>query len=192
MGTRNLTIAIKNKRPFIAQYGQWDGYLNGAGRTVAEFCSNPENIAALCAKADDCLFLDETALNRIWRKYSKTDWMNAAQAEKYKRDYPSLSRDVGADILAMVAAWPGLGIPLRNSYEFAADSLFCEYAYCVDLDKGRLEIYKGFNKRPVAKTSRFAPMNESREGGDYPVRLIGKFYFTECLAGLENLIAKGF
>ena len=35
---------------------------------------------------------------------------------------------------------------LVNEKAFAGDSLFCEWAYVLDLDKETLEIYHGFNK----------------------------------------------
>ena len=40
MGTRNLTMVIHEKKPVIAQYGQWDGYPAGQGTTVLEFLKN--------------------------------------------------------------------------------------------------------------------------------------------------------
>lgn len=46
-------------------------------------------------------------------------------------------------------------IGLVNSEEFAADSLFCEWAYVIDLDKNTFEVYQGFNKKPIDKTERF-------------------------------------
>ena len=33
---------------------------------------------------------------------------------------------------------------------FLTDSLFCEYAYIINLDTGKLEFYTGFNKDPKA------------------------------------------
>ena len=33
-----------------------------------------------------------------------------------------------------------------DNKEFMGDSLFCEYAYILNLDNNYLEIYKGFNK----------------------------------------------
>jgi hypothetical protein len=32
MGTRNLTIVIADKKIKVAQYGQWDGYIEGNGK----------------------------------------------------------------------------------------------------------------------------------------------------------------
>ena len=34
MGTRHITVIIKNGKPIVAQYGQWDGYFDGAGVTI--------------------------------------------------------------------------------------------------------------------------------------------------------------
>ena len=61
-----------------------------------------------------------------------------------------MSRDIGAKILGMVNDAPeGTEIVLQNSIDFARDSLFCEYAYVVDLTRNTLEAYKGFQKSPA-------------------------------------------
>ena len=70
---------------------------------------------------------------------------------------------------------------LCNSIDFVADSLFCEYAYVIDLDKEVLEVYKGFNTKKLPKRERFANMKvgkKSSSGEQYhPVRLWAKFPF---------------
>lgn len=38
----------------------------------------------------------------------------------------------------------------ENYNDFLFDSLFCEYAYIINLDEGVLEFYIGFNKNPEA------------------------------------------
>lgn len=37
MGTRHLTLVQHNNEMKVAQYGQWDGYPKGQGKTVLEF-----------------------------------------------------------------------------------------------------------------------------------------------------------
>lgn len=62
---------------------------------------------------------------------------------------------------------------MLNKLSFAADSLFCEYAYVVDLDQRTFEVYKGYNQHPVEPEERFANM----EGKDeyYPVKHLTTF-----------------
>ena len=69
----------------------------------------------------------------------------------------------------------------------AADSIWCEWAYVIDLDKGTFEVYKGFNKQPLGKEQRFRylqdlnlHMDKKDDGtlyhnGYYPVRHLVTF-----------------
>ena len=50
----------------------------------------------------------------------------------------------------------------EDSKDFLADSLFCEYAYIINLDTGMLEFYRGFNQNPNGK-GRYAKL----VSGDY-------------------------
>jgi len=68
--------------------------------------------------------------------------------------HPELSRDTGSGILDLIYK-SEKNLKLKNSIDFAADSLFCEFAYVVNLDKDTLEIYKGFNEEPLNETERF-------------------------------------
>lgn len=82
---------------------------------------------------------------------------------------------------------------LKDAYSFATESLFCEWAYVIDMDKKVLEIYKGFNKSPAK--GRFAKMEVSGEyslkNGYKPVTLFKKLKFEDCYKeNLEKLIEK--
>jgi hypothetical protein len=56
-------------------------------------------------------------------------------------------------------------------HEFALDSLFCEWAYVIDLDREVFEVYEGFShEKPT--TGRWADAAEPTRGGYWPVRLI--------------------
>jgi len=182
MGTRNLTMVIHEKKPVIAQYGQWDGYPAGQGTTVLEFLKNydierfKEQLKKVRFANDEDDKKRQDFLESIG---SKDGWLNTEQSEKYQKEYPFLSRDNGAQILNMIYEFAERyqEIVIIDSSDFAGDSLFCEWAYVVDLDKKVLEVYQGFNKRKLAKTQRFVNV-EGRDGYE-PIRCIKKYKFSE-------------
>ena len=58
-----------------------------------------------------------------------------------------------------------------DSHAFLADSLFCEWAYIIDLDNSQFEVYRGFNQDPNAP-GRFAASSIPDSNGYYGVALI--------------------
>lgn len=68
-------------------------------------------------------------------------------------------------------------IGLANRETFAADSLFCEWAYVIDLDKNTLEVYKGFNESPLPEGERFKYLENEKEKNSsyYPVKFIKSY-----------------
>lgn len=148
MGTRNL-VAVKLDGEYkVAQYGQWDGYPSGQGATVLDFLAKWDR-PAFEAKVRAASFLTTEEVDAI----NSTIKAEGLQ-DRWQSRWPELSRDAGADILGMIAA-DEPGMKLRNSIEFAADSLFCEWAYVLDLDANTLEVFRGFNKTPLAEGERF-------------------------------------
>jgi hypothetical protein len=59
-----------------------------------------------------------------------------------------------------------------DSHEFLQDSLFCEYAYIVNLDDMAFECYRGFQREPHTK-GRYAALTGRDEYK--PVALVGSF-----------------
>ena len=143
MGTRHLTIVYVNGEYKVAQYGQWDGYPEGAGAIILDFLKNEfvedkfrKNLAKLrTIRTDE----EREALNTLYGKHFP----------------PEFSRDTGARILKMIQDDAVRSGFLAKSLDFAADSLFCEWAYVIDLDKRMFEVYNGFNKEPLTKYDRF-------------------------------------
>lgn len=193
MGTRNLTAVWLDGRYRIAQYGQWDGYPSGQGRTCLNFAREvltDNHKGRFIRKLRACRFLNDEELDELSAKISSGELKNWPEV------YPELSRDTAAEILRMVYESEN-GLKLRNSIDFAADSVFCEWAYVIDLDRGTFEVYKGFNETPLEPGDRFygleteAPKRAGPSTTYYPVREVAEYELSslptfEELAALEE------
>jgi hypothetical protein len=122
MGTRNLTKVIDRKgKVVVAQYGQWDGYPAGQGVNALYHLYNVRGIESNLSK---CHFLNESEIENVNSILSATD-------KPIFDVYPTLSRDVGADVLGYIA-YATQQIPLTDNSDFENDTLFCEAVYTID------------------------------------------------------------
>jgi hypothetical protein len=193
MGTRNLTMVIQKEKPVISQYGQWDGYPSGNGLTILEFLRTC-NLDEFKEKIKNVRFStkkDEKKVEKFLKSIGcKDGWMNMDQSDLYKKAYPYSSRDIGAGILQMVNESEDTEIVLQDTTKFAADSLFCEWAYLINLDNNNLEVYEGFNNSPLEEGQRFKDMElEDNLGGEqyYPIKCV-KIYPLDKLPTNEEFI----
>jgi hypothetical protein len=183
MGTRNLTMVIQNEKPVISQYGQWDGYPSGNGVKILVFLRST-SIDKFKEKLKNVRFTTDKDVDEI-QNYLKSigsinGWVNMEQSAKFDKKYPYLSRDIGCGILDLVYNSKSEML-ISDHTGFAADSLFSEYAYVIDLDKEVFEIYTGFNKKPLGKTQRFKYLEKDMKSDDeyYPIRMVKKYKLSE-------------
>lgn len=73
-------------------------------------------------------------------------WANTGVATGSMNDWYCLLRNAQSDLNAWM---DGLRYMIDDG-AFLHDSLFCEYAYIVNVDTASLEVYRGFNKDPQA------------------------------------------
>src|SRR5688572_19951636 len=169
MGTRNLVCVVKGGEYKVAQYGQWDGYPTGQGETIVEFLLQRMDRAMFERHLDNTTVMTREEITAFWKKAGADDNGSIAcsKADDAEKDAPHMSRNTGAKILDYVQRTP---YPkLQHELDFAGDSLFCEWAYVVDLDTDTLEVYKGFNKTGVPVGERFEKMpceKPHRKDGD--------------------------
>ena len=179
MGTRHLTMVINNGETKVAQYGQWDGYLSCAGANVLNFLKK-YNLEYFKEKLDKVSFYTDEEMKENWKIFAKSKGIDPEEKfvayeimEEYNVLYPELNRDVGTDILQMIIDNDKI-LKLMDDSAFAKDSLFCEYAYVIDLDNNLFEVYKGFNKTPLTGKDRFFYLQ--KEDDEYkPVKLVVSF-----------------
>lgn len=104
-----------------------------------------------------------------------SDMVSWDVSKKFSEKYPHLHRDCGAKILELIQNSPE-GLKLQNDVSFAADSLFCEWAYVVDFDKNTFEVYSGFVESPLSSEERFAYLQKEGETPEYyPIKMVKEF-----------------
>lgn len=189
MGTRHL-IAVQLDGDYkIAQYGQWDGYPDGQGLTVLNFLKTA-NLEAFRDKLRKTRFATEDEINQFWVNAGAnpdSDFVSMDVANKVKQTHPEVSRDTGARILEVVLSTPfSEQLLLSDHREFAQDGLFCEWAYVIDLDAGKLEVYTGFHKEDVTE-GRFQGKTNPDMSGYGPIQL-QKTYDLDDLPDEETFI----
>ena len=191
MGTRGLYCVIHKEKVVVAQYGQWDAYPSGQGVDILNFIKN-NSITMFKDKLKQVKFINKAKQKEIdkWLKAigCENGWMNMTQSGLYKEKYSYLSRDIGGAIFETILHAPqGETIWLHNQIEFAAESLFCEWAYVLDLDSEKLEVYGDFNQTRLPKSQRFNYLEAGTKGNEYlPIRCIKKFNFKRLAKMTEE------
>ena len=193
MGTRNLTMVIKEHQTKVAQYGQWDGYPQGQGVKILSFLQQKANIEKLKEILPKIRFENDQDIKEK-KEFAKSigardGWLNMEQAEQYDKQYPLDSRNLGGEILNKLLEYQDqTDIVLVNSEDFASDSLFCEWAYIIDLDNNTLEVYKGFNRAKITENDRFYNFNDAKN--QYRSIKIIKSFSLDKLPDAEKFIAE--
>ena len=129
---------------------------------------SPAGAGPELVEATACFFRDDPAgaqrseaCARAARLFSQGDHMAFAEAlGSFGRD-----RNLFEELRSPFPVFPSV-----TNNAFAADSVFCEYAYVVNLDAGMLEFYVGFNKNPAA-AGRFAALSKRDEAEYFGVEL---------------------
>lgn len=189
MGTRHLTAVYYNGEYKVAQYGQWDGYPEGQGLTCLSFLTGAFDEEKFKAALEKCSFISEEEYSFIFNKYGgENGFISVSGYSKLTKDYPELSRDTGAEILEIIQNSDGL--KLRDELTFAADSLFCEWAWVIDLDARTFEAYRGFNRESLQPTDRFWFLAEPESGNDYHgVKIVAEWSIDDLPSEKDFLAA---
>lgn len=153
MGTRGLSGFVIDGEVKV-QYQQFDSYPSGVGADVVAAIQSgkitPDAVRSIELVEGDSK-PTPAQVERL-KGYANTGVSTGSLEEWYV-----LLRETQGDLLAMIEAGH-----MIDSSEFAADSLFCEWAYLVNLDTNALEVYRGFQKDRDAVKGRFADL-DSRE-----------------------------
>ncbi len=120
MGTRHLLEVTSKGKVKVAQYGHWDGYLEGVGQDLLKrmqrIVSTEEHFLNFIRKVDSCEFVDDS----IDGDTNYTSWAS------HIVDLIDLSEN---------------GLNLVNSIGFRDDSS-CEYIYELNLDNKTITVFE--------------------------------------------------
>jgi hypothetical protein len=192
MGTRNLTVVVLDGKERVAKYCQWDGYPDGQGRELSEFITNKLDLDKFKKMVRQHRFATQEDVHMLWIACGAKpddDWVSMEVSNKFNEQYPYLGRDIGAKVLELIQ--DGKAPETKNDLDFAGDSLFCEYAYVVDLDREVVEIYRGYNKNPLDEGERFAHLTEGRDNKEYyPVKFWKSFAFKDFTKDAIDKLSK--
>lgn len=193
MGTRNLTVVRIDDKVVVAKYCQWDGYPSSAGVRLLN-ALNGADLDVIADNARKSSFIDDAKLQMLWRDAGADDsgWVNMDISDTFKKQHPLLHRDTpGAGVIEALKLGP---VITSDSFNFGRESLFCEWAYLIDLDAGTFQVYKGFNKdAPVGPENPWFTEDQvvraEANSGYFPVSLVAVYGLNE-LPTAESLVAQ--
>lgn len=160
MGTRGLTVIVNNNECVASKYHQWDCYPSGQGSEILYFLQNKLNVDSLKTNLNKIIDIDNNILERLWVSIGKDPDAISVDFElssKFEKIYPELHRSTSSGQYLKRIIDKNIEKIYNDPSEinFAADSLFCEWCYVINLDSGTFEIYEGFNKDILDETERF-------------------------------------
>lgn len=181
MGTRNLTIVRLNGKVKVAQYCQWDGYPTGQGATIAKYLQSKSfNLELLKKNVAKLKWATAEEVKDTWTLAGadpNSDSVTFEIANTHKCLYPEFSRDTGAQVLPMIQN--GLVSKVKNDHSFIKDSLFCEYAYEIDLTKKCVNVYKGFQSSGKTEVVKRADGSTYQREKYNPCKLFKRIAFKD-------------
>jgi hypothetical protein len=172
MGTRGI-LGFRYKRKDYMTYNHWDSYPSGLGNRVVEWArdhggdwdSVKEKVERMVDVSDRQPTAEEV------KKFSHLADLDVSTNDPC--EWYVLLRHAQGDLDFILEA----GV-FENQLDFIRDSLFCEWAYIINLDNMTLEIYEGFQDKPHSK-GRYSKLEPSgfssmREGHKtyYPCALV--------------------
>lgn len=175
MGTRGAILIAKDKK-IKGFYNHYDSYPSGLGEEVISMIQKidkKKQWEQLKINVDKLKVVKEGTkpskeLQERYKKYS-----NLNVSERSLEDWYCLLRELqGTKYIEEICAG---NVEHMNDggADFVKDSLFCEYAYLIDLDKMVLELYVGFQNSPQ-KGNRFGVKGDKRKDSYFPCAKLGE------------------
>ena len=144
-----MTIVKLDGEIKLAKYCQWDGYPKGQGAKVAEFIQSKMNVRKFNKAIRSLEIKTPEEIEDMWVECGAERGSDVASfdvSDKVKEKYPAFQRDMGGEILEEIQEGRVTAIS-EPDVSFLEDSLFCEWAYEIDMDKKKLTVHHGWKER---------------------------------------------
>ena len=175
MGTRSSIGVHVNGKDKLT-YNQYDGYPTGMGKDVYEQVTKLLIQNGWDAVIKMATKLKQVKSDKVFTEKEKEKYGDLWQQVSTGDDMYSLLRSLQGDLGAMLER----GIMTKDN-NFIKDSLFCEWAYILNVDKKTFEIYKGFQ---TEKPTNGRYKNCRKQRGYYACNLI----HTIDLSGFDGFV----
>lgn len=180
MSTRGL-YGIRKNGIDKCTYNHSDSYPSWLGRKVLKFCAN-NTIDDLKKIFDKIELVDESIkpTEEQIKKCVDAGYYNRTVSTQSVDDWYCLLRHLQGNFdeyQDLINNDKEKTIFMTDGISFIKDSLFCEYAYIINLDDEVLEFYEGFQKE-AQKGNRYG---ETEEDGYYPCKLVFTISLNEII-----------
>jgi hypothetical protein len=173
-------MAFAHNGEIKAMYNHWDSYPTGLGDVMVKWMlAQDGDFSKAIEQFDRLTAVEEDSEPTEDQKLALVRYLDLGVGNKTDGDWYNLLRDTqGNPVGALEAGF------FVDYFKFGEDSLFCEYAYVVDLDRKVLEVYKGFQNKPHGSGRWAQGASRTLDYGSrdtyYPIQLIREY-------GLEEL-----
>ena len=168
-------------------YNHWDSYPQGLGTYVLGFVRGcgMDKLREIAERIELVEDDDEPTPDQV-DECTRRGLLDLTVGDQSEKSWYCLLRGAQRGL----SAW-GDGLRwMFDSHAFLRDSLSCEWAYIINLDSGKLEVYRGFNQDPKAP-GRYVKLTRRGGCGYVGVALLGEIVLDECgLMTDEEFIAR--
>ncbi len=147
MGTRGL-YGFRYRGIDKTTYNHYDSYPEYLGTKMTEYCANHD--VETMKKIYDNIYLVDVNSKPTRSEIlmcTSAGWCDTDVDGQTRNDWYCLLRNTQGKLECYDNYNDGM-LPMRDSHEFILDSLFCEYAYIINLDEEVLEFWVGFQTDP--------------------------------------------
>jgi len=172
MGTRGLVGFYKDGIT-KATYNHWDSYPSGVGVDILEEVRNL-NVEKMKKVFDKLILIKDNQSKPskdMIKKYEKfgDPSVDGPMTNTELKTWYQLLRNLQGTLKPYI---DGEVIHIIDYSDFIKDSLFCEWAYIINLDKETLEVWEGFQEEP-SNPNRYGI--EKNESGYYPCKMVKEY-----------------